>query len=55
MNRNLFIVTLVLITLMSLAASLPESFYKSDTKLFLQITAVFTALGFLALGMYFYI
>ncbi len=55
MNRNLFIITLVLITLMSLAASLPDSFYKSDPKLFLQITAAFVALGFLVLGMYFYI
>jgi ribose/xylose/arabinose/galactoside ABC-type transport system permease subunit len=55
MNRNLFIITLVLITIMTLAASLPERFYQPDAKLFVKITIAFTALGLLALGMYFYI
>jgi ribose/xylose/arabinose/galactoside ABC-type transport system permease subunit len=55
MNRNLFILTLVLITLMTLAASLPERFYQPDSKLFIKITLGFIALGLLALGMYFYI
>jgi hypothetical protein len=53
--RNLFIATIVLIGLMTLAACLPERFYQADSKLFIKITAAFTALGFIALGMYFYI
>ena len=55
MNRNLFIVTLVLITLMTLVASLPSDFYKSDSKLFIKITIGFISLGLIALGLYFYI
>ncbi len=52
MNRTAFVAVLAIVTLLTLAASLPERFYRADTKMLVLATAIACGLGALGLGLY---
>ncbi|NJK59969.1 MAG: hypothetical protein HC918_06595 [Oscillatoriales cyanobacterium SM2_1_8] len=52
MNRTAFVATLAIVSLITLAASLPDRFYRADTKILILSTAIACGLGVLGLGLY---
>ncbi|MEE3716298.1 hypothetical protein V2H45_06020 [Tumidithrix elongata RA019] len=53
MNRTAFLSTLILVVLMVLAGSLPNSFYKANDRLFVIATIVISAMSLIALVLFF--
>ncbi len=52
MNRTAFVAVLAIVALLTLAASLPERFYRADPKMLVLSTAIACGLGALGLGLY---
>ncbi|MGQ9866084.1 MAG: hypothetical protein ACUVSQ_07335 [Pseudanabaenaceae cyanobacterium] len=52
MNRTAFVAVLVIVALLTLAASLPDRFYRADTKVLVWATVMACGLGVLGLGLY---
>jgi hypothetical protein len=53
MNRTAFISILILVGLMVLAGSLPNSFYKASDKLFAIATIVISSMSLIVLALFF--
>ncbi|MFQ3679031.1 MAG: hypothetical protein SNJ60_00770 [Pseudanabaenaceae cyanobacterium] len=52
MNRTAFVAVLVIVSVLALAASLPERFYRADVNMLVWATAIACGLGVLGLGLY---